>query len=236
MAPMGKCYICGKPVRQQAVYELSVCAEHIAPIGHLQVLTPPAQPTAPTDDEARKAIKTLIAWIGDDPNREGLQDTPDRVMRAWRNDWGKGYQDPGSDLVRLFENTDHPYNSMIVLPGIQVYSCCEHHLAPFFGTAVVGYIPEPDRGIVGISKLARIVDHFSRRLQVQERLTEQVASYLAEHVSKDCGVIIRCTHLCMVSRGVRQPNASTVTSSLRGAFFGNELARAEFLRLYGTAV
>lgn len=189
----------------------------------------------PTDRAVKSAIRTLISYIGDDPDRPGLLDTPTRVAKAWRSDWGIGYdpKDP-ANLAKLFEHEDdngrrHPHE-MVIERNITFSSHCEHHMAPFFGTAAVAYIPT-DQGIVGISKLARIVDHYARRLQVQERLTTEIADFIREHISPDVAVLTRATHMCMVSRGIKQPIAETITSAMRGAFYTDAATRSEFLQL-----
>jgi GTP cyclohydrolase I len=194
---------------------------------------------SPTRAEALTAVRTLIAYIGDDPQREGLLDTPERVLKAWGKDWGRGYQEIApADLIRTFEGQHNPaylhpaprrYDQMVVVKNIDIFSCCEHHMAPFFGRAHIAYVPG-SKGLVGLSKLARVADHFSRRLQVQERLTEQVAGFLAEHLSPHIAVMLACTHLCMVSRGVQQAHSITQTTALRGDFYNDPTTRAEFLR------
>jgi GTP cyclohydrolase I len=184
-----------------------------------------------TEDAALAAVRTLISYIGDDPARPGLRDTPKRVLRAWRESWGAGYQLPPTNIITLFQGDREQCDEMVVLRGIQFHSHCEHHMAPFFGTVDIGYIPAFGRGVLGLSKLARIVAHVSRQLQVQERLTAQVADYIAAKVSADVAVLVRATHTCMTSRGVQQPNTTTITSALRGKFFDDPTVRAEFLRL-----
>jgi GTP cyclohydrolase I len=190
------------------------------------------RPSPPKDYlGALDAVRTLIRYIGDDPTREGLQETPERVLKAWVESWGAGYRDPSNGLVKLFAEESHdPHGSMVLVRGIRFFSTCEHHMAPFYGTADVAYIP-CGKGVVGLSKLARIVDHFSRRLQVQERLTNQIADFIKREISADCAIIMRAAHMCMVSRGVQQPGSETITSALRGAFYDKPEARAEFLRL-----
>jgi GTP cyclohydrolase I len=185
----------------------------------------------PTYDEALKAVRTLIEFIGDDPKRPGLRETPKRVLHAWMQDWGVGYANPNpEELLRMFENGEGstPYDQMVVMRGISYSSHCEHHIVPFFGSACIAYIPG-EAGIVGLSKLARVVEHFARRLQTQERLVEQVAEFLHNHLAQDVAVSLEATHLCMVSRGVRQPHAITVTTALRGAFYNDPTTRSEFL-------
>lgn len=188
--------------------------------------------TRPTREEAVAAVDTLIHWI-EGFKREELKDTAERVIAAWIDDWGSGYYFMDSpvrvyeDYVKLFDFKPKSHPGMIVVKDISFYSTCEHHLAPFFGTCSIGYIPTQD-GVIGLSKFARIVDLFARRLQVQERLTEEIAAFLALHLSLDVAVTMKATHMCMVSRGVKQPNAQTITSSLRGAFYDDASTRAEF--------
>lgn len=188
----------------------------------------------PTRDEAAAAIKTLLSYIGEDITRPGLEDTPGRFLKAWEEEWGRGYHQDPESLIRLFEPegpeiavVSTHYDEMIVVRDINFYSACEHHLAPFFGAAHIAYVPSR-LGIVGLSKLARVVDHFARRLQVQERLTVQIADFLAFRLSRHVGVMLTATHLCMVSRGVMQPNAKTVTTAIKG-HFTIPTVRAEFL-------
>jgi GTP cyclohydrolase I len=187
------------------------------------------QQTSLRREQALEAIRTLLDYIGEDPDRPGLGRTPERVLRAWERDWGLGYRSEPPALP-LFASNEINYNEMVLVRDIRFFSTCEHHMAPFFGSCDIGYLPQS--GIVGLSKLARVVAHFAQRLQVQERLTCQIADYLTTHVSgRGVGVIMRATHLCMVSRGVKQPEAVTVTSALRGALFDDAKARSEFLHL-----
>lgn len=173
--------------------------------------------------------RRFLASLGEDPDRPGLLDTPDRLSRAWKH-WTSGYQQDPADILKTFEDGAEEYNELIVVRGIPVYSHCEHHLAPFFGTATVGYIP--DGRIVGLSKLTRLVDCFAKRLQVQERLTSQVAnSLMAILRPKAVGVVIRCRHLCMESRGIRTPGEETITSAMLGELLPNLAMRTEFLAL-----
>lgn len=197
--------------------------------------------------EAREAVRTLIRFIGDDPDRPGLLDTPRRFLRAWRETWGAGYRDLPKNCLRVFMNEGAVYNQMVFQGNVMLASTCEHHLAPFFGVAHVAYIAEEGGpGLLGLSKLARIVTHCSRRLQVQERLTEEIADTLSG-VLRPCrplsktqresgripvasvGVQIRATHLCMTTRGVQQPHSLTTTTSLRGAFLDDPTTHSEFL-------
>lgn len=173
--------------------------------------------------------RRLLHHIGEDPDRQGLRDTPGRVDRAWQH-WTSGYgQDPG-EILKTFEDGAEQYNELIVVRGIPVYSHCEHHLAPFFGFATVGYTP--NGRIVGLSKLTRLVDCFAKRLQVQERLTMQIADALMTYVQPhSVGVLVRCRHMCMESRGIRTPGEETVTSALLGELRSNLALRTEFLDL-----
>jgi GTP cyclohydrolase I len=173
--------------------------------------------------------RRLLAHLGEDPNRQGLVETPQRVEKAWQH-WTVGYRQNPADILKVFEDGAEHYSEMIVVKGIPVYSHCEHHLAPFFGTATIGYTPNGK--IVGLSKLTRLVDCFAKRLQVQERLTMQVAEALMTHVApRSVGVIIRCRHLCMESRGIQVSGEETVTSALLGDMRNNSGLRSEFLAL-----
>jgi len=178
-----------------------------------------------TDADWRRLLKHL----GEDPSRQGLLDTPHRVQKAWAH-WTSGYASDPADILKVFEDGAEQVNELIVVRGIPVYSHCEHHLAPFFGTAAIGYTPNGK--IVGLSKLTRLVDCFAKRLQVQERLTIQVAEALMEHVQPlSVGVVIRCRHMCMESRGIQTPGEETVTSALLGEMRTNLGLRSEFLAL-----
>lgn len=183
---------------------------------------------AVTAADAEQAVRTLLRWSGDDPQREGLRDTPGRVVRAYR-DWFSGYlSDPADYLRRTFEEVEG-YDEMIVLRGIEFESHCEHHLAPIIGRAHVGYLPT--NKVVGISKLARVVDGYGRRLQVQEKMTAQIARCIDEVLHpRGVGVVIDATHQCMTTRGVHKRGVSMVTSTMLGAFRDDARTRAEFLR------
>jgi len=186
----------------------------------------------PTREEAEAAVRTLIAWAGDDPDREGLADTPRRVVKAYQ-DFYAGYgENPNEELARVFTEVDG-YADMVVVRDITFYSHCEHHMAPFSGKAHVGYFPRD--GVVGLSKLARIVDMFSRRLQTQEALTAQIAGAIEEGLrSRGVAVMIEAEHSCMTMRGVKKHGASTVTTQFTGVFRDpNE--RLRFLTLVGGA-
>jgi GTP cyclohydrolase I len=184
--------------------------------------------TVVTELQAQEAIRTLLRWAGEDTEREGLRDTPSRVVRAYR-DWFSGYAtDPSEYLRRTFEEVEG-YDEMIVLRGIEFESHCEHHMAPIIGRAHVGYLPT--NKIVGISKLARVVDGYSRRFQVQEKLTAQIARCIDEVLKpRGVGVVIEASHECMTTRGVHKRGVSMVTSKMLGAFREDARTRAEFLR------
>ena len=173
--------------------------------------------------------RRFLASIGEDPDRPGLLETPARVAKAWMA-WTAGYHQEPADVLKTFEDGAEEYNELIVVRNIPVYSHCEHHLAPFFGKATVGYMPNGK--IVGLSKLTRLVECFSRRLQVQERMTIQIANALMETLEpKAVGVVVRCRHLCMESRGIRTAGEETVTSAMLGELQPNLAMRTEFLDL-----
>src|SRR5512138_320462 len=178
--------------------------------------------------QAEEAIRTLLRWSGEDPDREGLRDTPTRVVRAYR-DWFSGYlSDPADYLRRTFEEVEG-YDEMIVLRDIEFESHCEHHMAPIIGRAHVGYLPT--NKVVGISKLARVVDGYARRFQVQEKLTAQIARCIDEVLKpRGVGVVIDAVHQCMTTRGVHKRGVSMVTSKMLGDFREDARTRAEFLR------
>ena len=187
------------------------------------------QPTRPvTQEDAEAAVRTLIQWAGDDPTREGLLDTPARVARAY-GELFAGYQaDPREYLRRTFEEVGG-YDELVVLSNIRVVSFCEHHMLPFLGRAHVGYLP--DNRVVGISKLARVVNGFARRLQIQEKLTAEIAEAIQEILEpRGVGVIIQSEHSCMTMRGVNTPGASLTTSTLLGVVRDDPRTRQEFLQ------
>jgi GTP cyclohydrolase I len=188
----------------------------------------------PTRDEAEEAIRTLLKWAGDDPAREGLAETPQRVARAFE-DWFSGYNDdPVEYLKRTFEEVEG-YDEVILLRDIRFESHCEHHLAPIIGRAHVGYLP--NNKVVGISKLARVVDAYARRLQVQEKMTMQIANCIQSVLEpRGVAVVIEATHQCMTTRGVHKHGVSMVTSSLLGAFRKDPMTRREFLTIIGNPV
>ncbi|MEQ1863575.1 MAG: GTP cyclohydrolase I FolE [Micropepsaceae bacterium] len=189
------------------------------------------EPTRPTREEAEHAVETLLRWTGDDPAREGLRDTPARVARAFE-DWFSGYAiDPEDYLKRTFEEVDG-YDEMIVLRDIRFESHCEHHLAPIIGKAHVGYLPS--NRVVGISKLARVVETYARRLQVQEKMNAQIANCIQRVLEpKGVAVVIEAQHQCMTTRGVHKPGVTMVTSTMLGAFRKDPMTRREFLTIIG---
>src|SRR5579864_3438321 len=180
---------------------------------------------------AEDAVRTLVRWAGDDPDREGLLDTPQRVVDAYR-DWFSGYRiDPAAYLRRTFEEVGG-YDEMIVLRDITFESHCEHHLAPMLGRVHIGYLPA--NKVVGISKLARVVDGYARRLQVQEKLTAQIADCITEVLKpRGVGVVVDAAHECMTTRGVHKRSVSMVTSRMIGTFRSDARTRAEFLTFIG---
>lgn len=174
-------------------------------------------------------IRRLLQYVGDDPAREGLLETPHRVAKAWRH-WCGGYGKDPKAILKVFEDGAEKHDQMVTVRDIPIYSHCEHHLAPIFGTVTISYIP--NGRIVGLSKLSRLADMYARRLQVQERLTDQIADALFEHLgAKGVGVVIKARHMCMESRGICQQGHHTVTTALRGAMKDEPDTRAEFLRL-----
>ena len=190
-----------------------------------------ADPKSPTQAEAEAAVRTLIRWAGDDPDREGLLDTPSRVTRSYREFFSGYALDPAQILKRTFEETDG-YDEMIVLRDMRFESHCEHHMAPILGKAHVAYLPK--HRVVGISKLARLVEAYARRLQIQEKLTAQVANTIQEVLQPHgVGVIIDAAHHCMTTRGVHKPGMGMVTSRMLGSFRTDPSTRREFLSIVG---
>jgi GTP cyclohydrolase IA len=177
---------------------------------------------------AEAAVRTLLKWAGEDPRREGLKDTPQRVVDAYR-DWFSGYEiDPAAYLRRTFEEVGG-YDELIVLRDITFESHCEHHMAPIIGRVHIGYLP--DNKVVGISKLARVVDGYARRFQVQEKLTAQIANCISDVLKpRGVGVVVAAVHQCMTTRGVHKRNVSMVTSRMTGVFRSDARTRSEFLR------
>ncbi|HEY7609165.1 MAG TPA: GTP cyclohydrolase I FolE [Alphaproteobacteria bacterium] len=191
----------------------------------------PSGAPLPSREEAEEAVRVLLRWAGDDPNREGLRETPRRVVNAY-SEWFAGYkEDPEAFLERTFTETEG-YDEMVVLTDIRFESHCEHHVAPIIGRAHVAYLP--DRRVVGISKLARLIEVFSRRLQIQEKMTAQIANALDRVLQpKGAAVIVEATHHCMTTRGVHKPGVTMVTSRMLGAFRNDQATRREFLAMVG---
>lgn len=185
----------------------------------------------PTREEAEDAVRVLLAWAGDDPRREGLLDTPKRVVKAYE-EWFSGYkEDPVEYLSRTFDDVQG-YDDMVMLRDIDVESHCEHHMAPFLGKAYVAY--QPTASVVGISKLARVVEIFAKRLQTQETMTAQICDAITESLAPmGCAVLIDAKHECMSTRGVHHPDVSTITTQFTGVFKTDKDKRDRFLRLAG---
>ncbi len=191
----------------------------------------PPKPRKPSRKQAEDAVRTLLLWAGEDTRREGLLDTPKRVATAYL-DWFSGYKDdPVAFLERTFEEVEG-YDEMIVLRDIEFESHCEHHMAPIIGHAHVGYLPR--NKVVGISKLARVVEAFARRFQVQEKMTAQIANCIQDVLApKGVGVVIEAKHQCMTTRGIHKSNVSMVTRQMLGSFRKDARTRAEFLQMIG---
>ncbi len=199
----------------------------------------PAQPPgnvgategSPSREEAEAAIRTLLRWAGDNPDREGLRDTPARVARAYREFFVGYATDPVAVLERTFEETDG-YDEIVLLRDIRLESTCEHHMAPIIGRVHVAYLPH--RRVVGISKLARVVDAYAKRLQIQEKLTAQIANTIQEVLEpRGVAVVIEAAHQCMTTRGVHKPGVTMVTSRMLGAFRDDPTTRRELLAMIG---
>jgi len=195
---------------------------------------PPAKGAAasrPSRAEVEEAVRTLIRWAGDDPSREGLRETPGRVARSYE-EFFRGYQmDPADVLRRTFEETDG-YDEMVVLKDIRFESHCEHHMVPILGKAHVAYLP--NRRVVGISKLARLVEAYAKRLQIQEKMTAQIANALQDELQpQGVAVVIEAAHQCMTTRGVHKPGVTMITSRMTGAFRNDPSTRREFLSIIG---
>ncbi len=181
----------------------------------------------PTRDEAEAAVRTLLRWAGDNPERDGLLETPSRVVKAFEEYFRGYHEDPEAILQKTFEETEG-YDEMIVLRGIRFESHCEHHLAPIVGRAWVGYIP--NGRVVGISKLARVVDAYAKRLQIQEKMTSQIANAIEKALNpQGVAVVIKAEHHCMTTRGIHKPGTDMVTSRMLGVFRDNAITRQEFL-------
>jgi GTP cyclohydrolase I len=207
-----------KPVRRPAISVVKAAAE-------------PGAVERPSRDDAETAVRTLLRWAGEDPAREGLLDTPKRVVKAYE-EWFAGYrEDPEVFLARTFSETEG-YDEMVVLADIRFESFCEHHIAPIIGRAHVAYLPS--RRVVGISKLARLVEVYSKRMQIQEKLTAQIANTIDKVLQpKGVAVVVEGTHHCMTTRGIHKPGASMVTSRMLGAFRTDQATRREFLAMIG---
>lgn len=180
--------------------------------------------------ELQEMVRKIIRYIGDDPNRNGLIDTPARVVKMWETVFS-GYNIDPKIHIKTFDKGQ--YDEMILVKNVEIYSMCEHHILPFYGTAHIAYIPTKDDGkIIGVSKIARIVDVFSRRLQIQERLTNQITDFLMKELRPlGVGCIIKAKHLCMMMRGVQKQNSEMITSSMMGVFRDDNKAREEFINL-----
>jgi GTP cyclohydrolase I len=187
----------------------------------------------PTREEAEAAVRTMLAWTGDNPDREGLVETPKRVVRAHEQFFAGYEMDPKQVLSKVFEEVEG-YDEMVIVKDIRVESHCEHHIVPILGKAHVGYLP--NKRIVGISKLARVVDIFGKRLQTQEVMTAQIANVINEVLEpRGVAVVMNAKHQCMTTRGVHKPESSTITSTMLGAFRENPDTRAEFMNLITTS-
>ena len=187
----------------------------------------------PTREEAEAAVRTMLAWTGDNPDREGLVETPKRVVRAYEQFFAGYEMNPKEVLSKVFEEVEG-YDEMVIVKDIRVESHCEHHIVPILGKAHVGYLP--NKRIVGISKLARVVDIFGKRLQTQEVMTAQIANVINEVLEpKGVAVVMNAKHQCMTTRGVHKPESSTITSTMLGAFRENPDTRAEFMNLITTS-
>jgi len=191
----------------------------------------PSPPPLPRDAAAMENVRGLLRYIGENPDREGLRDTPRRVIGAMMDHF-RGYQeDPASYLARTFTEVEG-YNELVLITDIELHSHCEHHMVPFVGKAHVGYIPAGK--VVGLSKLARVVDAYAKRLQVQEKLTAQIADTINDALKpQGVAVIIQCQHFCMCYRGVKKPESWTTTSKLHGCFLKNAASRMELFTLLG---
>ncbi|HEX2731869.1 MAG TPA: GTP cyclohydrolase I FolE [Polyangiaceae bacterium] len=185
----------------------------------------------PSREQAIESFRILLRYMGDDPDRQGLEETPDRVLRSYDEHFAGYSQDPSQHLSKTFTEIGD-YNELVLVSDIEVFSHCEHHLVPFVGKAHVAYIPAGR--VVGLSKLARVVDVFAKRLQVQEKLTAQIAGAIRDHLDPlGVAVILQCQHFCMCYRGVRKPGSWTTTSKLYGLFLSDSASRMELLTLLG---
>ena len=201
----------------------------VRPLARLKPSEADSQISALSDAHVEAAIRTILLWIGEDPERDGLRETPSRLMRAFQEYFAGYAQDPSLILTKTFEETDG-YDEMVVLRRIPFQSHCEHHFAPIIGHAWVAYVPR--QRVVGISKLARLVEAYAKRLQIQERMTAQIANTI-EAVLKPqgVGVVIKATHHCMTARGIKKNGSDMVTSRMLGCFRDNAMTRQEFLSM-----
>ena len=180
-------------------------------------------------ERAEAAVRELLIAVGEDPDREGLVETPARVARAYEEVFAGLHEDPKVHLEKSFSEN---HRELVLVRDIPIYSTCEHHLVPFYGVAHIGYIPGPEGKVTGLSKLARVADMYAKRPQVQERLTAQIADAIVDKLHASAViVVIECEHLCMAMRGIRKPGATTTTSAVRGGFQNNTASRAEVLSL-----
>jgi GTP cyclohydrolase I len=203
----------------------------LAPVALSDVAKQPAKDLRPSRAEAEAAVRTLLRWTGDDPDREGLRATPNRVVRAYEEFFSGYGQDPEEILARTFEEIAG-YDDMVVLRGIRFESYCEHHMVPIIGIAHIGYLPR--NRVVGISKLARVLEIFSKRLQIQEKMTAEIANTIDRVLSpQGVAVVLEGEHQCMTTRGVHRPGVNMVTSQMMGVFRDNEATRKEFLSIIG---
>jgi len=202
-----------------------------APEGLTRPVVETASSQPPSRAEAEAAVRTLLRWAGDDPDREGLLDTPSRVVKSYEEFFAGYRQDPKTLLQRTFEETDG-YDELIVLRNIRFESHCEHHMVPIIGVAHIGYLPQ--NRVIGISKLARVIEAFAKRLQIQEKLTAQIANIIDEVLKpRGVAVIVEARHQCMTTRGVHKPDATLVTSRMLGELRENASTRREFMAIIG---
>ncbi len=203
----------------------------LAPVALSPAKREPVENMRPSRAEAEAAVRTMLRWAGDDPDREGLLATPDRVVRSYEEFFSGYDQDPEEILTRTFEEIAG-YEDMVVLRGIRFESYCEHHMVPIIGVAHIGYLPR--NRVVGISKLARVLEIFSKRLQIQEKMTAQIATTIDRVLNpQGVAVVIEGEHQCMTTRGVHRPGVNMVTSQMMGVFRDNEATRKEFLSIIG---
>lgn len=201
----------------------------VKPVGKKFERKAPSQLVRPSREEAEAAVRTLLAWTGDDPDREGLQDTPKRVAKAFTQLYGGYFEDPFEHLERTFDDVGG-YQDIVMVRGIPFYSHCEHHMLPFVGAAHIAYYPA--EGVVGLSKLARVVDIYAKRLQTQEHLTTQIASAIDDALApRGLAVMLEAEHQCMTMRGVQKPGVSTITTQFTGVFQGDPAEQAKFMSL-----